>query len=85
MRIALFTEVFLPKIDGVVNTLCRLLEHLAQREHTAILFAPSGGPDWYAGTRSSDCPLSRFPSIRNSGWCRPPWTCATIWLPLSRT
>ncbi len=67
MRIALFTEVFLPKIDGVVNTLCRLLEHLAQREHTAILFAPSGGPDWYAGTPVIGLPalpLPFYPELR---------------------
>ena len=31
MRIALFTETFLPKVDGIVNTLCQLLEHLAGR------------------------------------------------------
>jgi glycosyltransferase involved in cell wall biosynthesis len=29
MRIALFTETFLPKIDGIVNTLCYLLDRLA--------------------------------------------------------
>lgn len=50
MRIALFTEVFLPKTDGVVNTLCHLLEHLTRRGHRALLFAPAGGPDQYAGT-----------------------------------
>lgn len=50
MRVALFTEVFLPKTDGVVNTLCRLLEHLARRGHRAILFAPEGGPTCYADT-----------------------------------
>jgi hypothetical protein len=37
MRIALFTETFLPKIDGIVNTLCYLLDHLAKRGHTSLL------------------------------------------------
>jgi glycosyltransferase involved in cell wall biosynthesis len=37
MRIAFFSEVFLPKIDGVVNTLCRLLEHLSRLGHPTLL------------------------------------------------
>ena len=42
LRIALFTETFLPKVDGIVNTLCHLLDHLAGREHASLLFAPQG-------------------------------------------
>ncbi|MCX8066799.1 MAG: glycosyltransferase family 1 protein [Anaerolineae bacterium] len=67
MRIALFTEVFLPKTDGVVNTLCRLLEHLARRGHRAILFAPAGGPTEYAGTPVIGLPalpLPFYPEVR---------------------
>ncbi|MCK6625651.1 MAG: glycosyltransferase family 1 protein [Anaerolineae bacterium] len=50
MRIAFFTETFLPKIDGIVNTLCYLLQHLAARGHASLLFAPEGGPLKYAQT-----------------------------------
>lgn len=50
MRIAFFTETFLPKIDGIVNTLCHLLDHLAARGHASLLFAPAGGPLKYANT-----------------------------------
>jgi len=50
MRIALFTEAFLPKTDGVVHTLCHLLDYLARHGHSSILFAPSGGPLRYAQT-----------------------------------
>ncbi len=50
MRIAFFTETFLPKIDGIVNTLCYLLDHLAARGHASLLFAPEGGPTRYANT-----------------------------------
>ncbi len=49
LRIALFTETFLPKVDGVVNILQLMLRHLAAKEHQAILFAPSGGPTKFAG------------------------------------
>lgn len=50
MRIAIFSETFLPKWDGVANTLCRLLVHLAARGHAGLLFAPAGGPEQYAET-----------------------------------
>ncbi len=30
MRVALFTETFLPKVDGIVTVTCLLLDHLAQ-------------------------------------------------------
>jgi glycosyltransferase involved in cell wall biosynthesis len=47
MRIAYFSEVFLPKVDGVVNTLCHLFDYLGEHAHDSILFAPNGGPDFY--------------------------------------
>ncbi|MDW8068341.1 MAG: glycosyltransferase family 1 protein [Anaerolineae bacterium] len=67
MRVALFTEVFLPKTDGVVHTLCHLLEHLARRGHRALLFAPAGGPTDYAGTPVIGLPalpLPFYPELR---------------------
>ena len=51
MRIALYTETFLPKYDGVTNTLCYLLEYLAERGHASIMFAPKGAPPRYAATQ----------------------------------
>ncbi len=62
MRIAIFAETFLPKWDGVTNTACRLLEHLARRGHECIVFAPEGAPESYAearviGVRSFTCPV----------------------------
>jgi glycosyltransferase involved in cell wall biosynthesis len=61
MRIALFTETFLPKVDGIVNTLCHLLDHLALRGHTSVLFAPEGGPSRYAETPVYGLPSVPFP------------------------
>lgn len=49
LRIGLFTETFLPKVDGVVNILQLMLRHLAAEGHHAILFAPAGGPSEFAG------------------------------------
>jgi glycosyltransferase involved in cell wall biosynthesis len=50
MRIAIFTETFLPKVDGVTNTTCQLLDHLSARGHASIMFAPRGAPPRYADT-----------------------------------
>jgi len=49
MRIAFFTETFLPKIDGVVTRLVRTLDQLAALGHHAIIFAPANPPQSYAG------------------------------------
>jgi glycosyltransferase involved in cell wall biosynthesis len=51
MRIGIVSETFLPKWDGVANTVCHLLEHLRERGHEAIMLAPEGAPSQYAGTR----------------------------------
>lgn len=51
MRIALFTEVFLPKVDGIVTRLLRTLEQLEQAGHEAIIFAPDFPPPNYGAHR----------------------------------
>lgn len=49
MRISLFTEVFLPKIDGVVTRVTRTLEQLAELGHDVQVFASGNPPAEYAG------------------------------------
>ena len=49
MRIALLTEVFLPKIDGVVTRTTRHLDQLAEMGHEVLIFAPGNPPSEYAG------------------------------------
>ena len=49
LRIAVFTETFLPKIDGIVSILCLMLRRLEELGHKVILFGPPGGPAEYAG------------------------------------
>lgn len=51
MRIALFTEVFLPKIDGVVTRVLRTLEQLRALGHEVLVFAPGHPPSHYARHR----------------------------------
>ncbi len=63
MRIAYFTETFLPKIDGVVTRLVRTLEQLRALGHDAIVFAPHDPPDEYAGFK-----VVRVPSVPFRPW-----------------
>lgn len=58
MRIAIFTEVFLPKIDGVVTRVIRTLDQLAEMGHEVMIFATGDAPDTYAGF-----PVVRAPSF----------------------
>lgn len=51
MRIALFTEVFLPKVDGVVTRITRTLDQLGELGHTALVFAPGDPPENYGPHR----------------------------------
>ena len=64
MRIAIVTEVFLPKIDGVVTRLTRTLDQLAAMGHDVIIFAPGNPPNTYAGF-----PVYKLPSL--SFWVYP--------------
>lgn len=43
MRVALFTETFLPKVDGIVTVVCLLLDHLAERGIETVIVAPKLG------------------------------------------
>jgi len=48
LRILIVTESFLPQVNGVTNSVCRVLEHLDEQGHEAMVVAPSG-PEEYAG------------------------------------
>jgi glycosyltransferase involved in cell wall biosynthesis len=61
MRIALMTEPFLPKIDGIVTMLTRTVECLRQRGDEVLIFAPSGGPEELYGAEVVGLPSVPFP------------------------
>jgi phosphatidylinositol alpha 1,6-mannosyltransferase len=61
MRIAFFSEVFLPKVDGIVNTLCKLLDHLGQSGIDSLVIAPQGAPPRYRNTRVISAPAHPLP------------------------
>jgi glycosyltransferase involved in cell wall biosynthesis len=67
MRVALVTENFLPKLDGVTRTLAMLLEYLQRHGHKAIVLGPEGAPRHYAGARvftARGWPLPMYPELR---------------------
>ncbi len=67
MRIALICETFLPDVNGVTTTLCRLLEYLQHQGHDVLLFAPHGAPSSYAGAEIvplNGMPLPLYPEVK---------------------
>lgn len=67
LKIAIFTETFLPKIDGIVSILCLMLQRLNERGHKVLLFGPPGGPAEYAGAEIFGVggpPLPFYPEVR---------------------
>lgn len=61
MRIALFTETFLPKIDGIVTRLRNTVSELKRCGHQVLVFAPGNGPDEFDGAQVQGMRGSRFP------------------------
>lgn len=49
MRVAIVTESFLPRVNGVTRTVTALADHLRSRGHEALLVAAGDGPFEYAG------------------------------------
>lgn len=61
MRVALFTETFLPKVDGIVTVMCLLLDHLTERGIETVVVAPKMGCERYRETPVIGVPGVRFP------------------------
>jgi glycosyltransferase involved in cell wall biosynthesis len=67
MKIALFTETFLPKIDGIVTRLKHTVEHLQRNGDRVLVFCPDGGLREYKGARIhgvSGIPLPLYPELK---------------------
>lgn len=61
MRVALITEPFLPKTDGIVTMLVKTVECLRNGGDEVLIFAPSGGPEELFGAQVVGLPSLPFP------------------------
>ncbi|MEB3307967.1 MAG: glycosyltransferase family 1 protein [Cyanobacteriota bacterium] len=61
MKIALFTETFLPKVDGIVTRLTKTVTHLVDSGDQVLIFCPEGAPDAYMGARVVGVPALPLP------------------------
>lgn len=64
VRVAIVTESFLPSTNGVTTSVCRILEHLRDTGHEAVVIAPRPAPATYAGHRVhavASVPVRQFP------------------------
>ena len=61
MRIAFFTETFLPKVDGIVTRLTKTLQHLVAAGDEVLIFCPEGAPDSYLGAKVVGVPALPLP------------------------
>jgi len=65
MRVAVVTESFLPHVNGVTNSVLRILEYFAKNNHQALVIAPesAGTPNEFMGHQvrtTTALPLHNF-------------------------
>ncbi|MFZ4510480.1 MAG: glycosyltransferase family 4 protein [Candidatus Nanopelagicales bacterium] len=73
MRVGIVAESFLPHVNGVSNSVLRILEHLQQRHHQGVVLAPASRsappPQSYAGSpihAMASLPTPRYRQVRVS-------------------
>jgi len=67
VKIAFFTETFLPKVDGIVTRLTKTIEFLTKNGDQVIVFCPEGCPDSYKGAKIvgvAAMPLPLYPELK---------------------
>jgi len=67
VKIAFFTETFLPKVDGIVTRLTKTVKHLIEAGDEVVVFCPEGCPSTYMGAKVigvSAMPLPLYPELK---------------------
>lgn len=79
VRVAIVAESFLPQVNGVSNSVVRVLEHLRQTGHEALVIAPDNPPGQpradreYGGVRVHRVPSRMFPKVTTLPLGVPTW------------
>ncbi|MDO5629796.1 MAG: glycosyltransferase family 1 protein, partial [Mobilicoccus sp.] len=83
MRVAIITESFLPEVNGVVNSVLKVLDHLIESGHEVIVLAPGapGAPSTYRGVPVLPMASLALPGYQQVRLCTTPqisleWTLA---------
>jgi glycosyltransferase involved in cell wall biosynthesis len=61
VKIAFFTETFLPKVDGIVTRLTKTVQHLVAAGDEVLIFCPEGAPATYMGAGVVGVPAMPLP------------------------
>lgn len=80
-RVAIFSEAFLPKVDGVTRTALLTLEHLRRTGREVLIFAPAPAPSQVDGIPVIQVPSLWLPDYPDT---RVPLLWPRIWGVLSR-
>ena len=67
MKIAFFTETFLPKVDGIVTRLTKTIQNLVASGDEVTVFCPEGCPSSYMGAKVigvAAMPLPLYPELK---------------------
>ncbi len=73
MRIAIFSEVFLPKVDGITNRLKNTVQELVKAGDEVLIFAPGTSVRSFAGckvVRIKSMPFPPYPEVKMT-WPNP--------------
>ncbi len=66
LRVAVVAETFRPAVNGVVNSVVRVADHLSVRGHEVVVVAPSGGS--YTSDCGAPVEVVRVPGMRLPGY-----------------
>ena len=67
LRIAIVSETFVPKMDGIVRFLVEMLGYLRRHGHAALVFCPGAGPASVSGAdvvRAAALPFPLYPELQ---------------------